>query len=204
MTGLWVACIAGGLLFLLLKFNVSVSAEELEELDEIKKAEQAEKAAKAAKAKKEKALKDKEENPEKETEKGQRRVIRDRATELLVQVMEDGSVAEIQQAMSNGINILQKLENDQTLLMIAVKNNPSVEVVQFLLDQGIEINAVDGNGQTALILAAMFNTNPEVILTLLNNGADKTIKVKSKTTASDYVVLNSSFFGTDIPTLLKQ
>ena len=87
--------------------------------------------------------------------------------------------------------------------MIAVKNNPSPEVVHFLLHEGIEVNDVDDKGQTALILAAAFNSNAEVITALLENGADKTIKDKHGKTAADYVVLNSSFFGTDVPNMLK-
>jgi len=172
------------ILFFVLKSKLSLSDEELKEFKGI--------------------LSPEEERRKAEEEERQRRKLNlSKAANLLVQVVEDGSVAEIQQAIANGINILQKLENNQTLLMIAVKNNPSPEVVQFLLDEGIEINDVDDSGQTALILAAAFNSNPEVITTLLDNGADKTITDKSGKTAADYVALNSSFFGTDIPSLLK-
>ena len=197
MVGLVIAGVAVVILLVFLKLNVSLSDEELEEIKKMEAAKKAKKAEKEKEANKNKPLFEEEKQPAK-------RVLRtDKATELLVQIMEDGSVKEIQQAMNNGINVLQKLENNQTLLMIAVKNNPSTEVVPFLLDQGIEINDVDDNGQSALILAAAFNPNPEVIKTLLDCGADKTIKDKSKKTAADYVVLNSSCFGTDVPALLK-
>ena len=136
-------------------------------------------------------------------ERSQRSLRTDKAIELLVQVMEDGDVVEIQKAMANGINLRQKLENNTTLLMIAVKHNESPAVVRFLLSQGIEINETNDNGQTALMMAATFNPNPEIVKELLNSGADKTIKDKNGKTASDYVILNSSLFGTDVPDLLK-
>ena len=126
-----------------------------------------------------------------------------KVTDLLVQVMEDGSVSEIQKAMENGINLRQKLELNQTLLMIAVKNNPSTEVIRFLLHQGIEINDADDNGQTALMIATTFNPHPEIIMELLNNGADKTLKDKNGKTAADYIIMNSALTKTEIPDLLK-
>ncbi len=196
MIGLVIAGVAVVALLLFLKLNVSLSDEEIKEMKKIKAEEKAKKAKKETEKNKPVVME--------EPKQPAKRVFRtDKATELLVQIMEDGSVKEIQQAMSNGINILQKLENNQNLLMIAVKNNPSTEVVHFLLDQGIEINDVDDNGQTALIMAAAFSPNPEVIKTLLDCGADKTIMDKSKKTAADYVVLNSSCFGTEVPALLK-
>ncbi|MBR1945843.1 MAG: ankyrin repeat domain-containing protein [Alphaproteobacteria bacterium] len=196
MIGLVIAGVAVVALLLFLKLNVSLSDEEIKEMKKIKAEEKAKKAKKETEKNKPVVME--------EPKQPAKRVFRtDKATELLVQIMEDGSVKEIQQAMSNGINILQKLENNHNLLMIAVKNNPSTEVVHFLLDQGIEINDVDDNGQTALIMAAAFSPNPEVIKTLLDCGADKTIMDKSKKTAADYVVLNSSCFGTEVPALLK-
>lgn len=203
MTGLVIAGIALLILIFFLKTNFSVSEEELEEVNRIKAEEKAQKAQKAQKAKLAKQAK-KDNTAEEEPKHLAKRALRtDKATEMLVQIMEVGSVKEIRNAMKNGINILQKLEENQTLLMIAVKNNPDVNVVKFLLEQGIEINAADNNGQTALILATAFNSNPEIIKTLLENGADKTIKDKSNKIAADYVVLNSSFFGTEIPALLN-
>ncbi|MBR1777841.1 MAG: ankyrin repeat domain-containing protein [Alphaproteobacteria bacterium] len=184
MGGLIIAGLAALILFLFLKTKVSVSDEEIAEL-------------RAAEEAKKPSL-------EEEQKQANKRTLRtDKTTELLVQVMEDGSVDEIRQAMANGINIQQKLQDGQTLLMIAVKNNPNPEVVHFLLDQGIEVNAVDDNGQTALILATAFNPNPEIITTLLDSGADKTIKDKMNKIAADYISLNSSLSNTDIPALLK-
>ena len=196
MTGLVIAGIALVLLIAFLKLNTSLSEEEKEELE-------AEKILENSKKDKKKTNNSIEQLLEEEEEQRRRSIRLDRATEILVQVMEDGSVAEIQQAINNGIDILQKLPGNQNLLMIAVKNNPSTEVIQFLLDQGIEVNDVDDNGQTALILASAFNSNPEVVKVLLDNGADKTIRDKSRKTAADYVVLNTSYYGTDIPALLK-
>ena len=190
MTGLVIAGIALVVLLVFLKMDFSITEEEINMLN-------ADKTARKRKLEKEKA------DAEKEREDNRRRVKSDKVTEMLVQVMEVGSVQEIQKAMKNGIDILQKLESNQNLLMLAVKNNPYPEVVNFLLDQGIEINDVDDNGQTALILAATFNPNPDVVKTLLDRGADKTIKDKMKKTAADYVPMNTSFFGTDVGTWLK-
>lgn len=190
MFGLVIAGIALVVLLVFLKLDFKVTDEEKD-------------AIATDAANKKKATKEEKEAAEKERLEKRRRLKMDKATEILVQVMEDGSVQEIQRAMSNGINVLQKLENNQNLLMIAVKNNQSTDVVRFLLDQGIEINDVDDNGQTALILATAFNPNPDVIKTLLDCGADKTIKDKMKKTAFDYVPLNTSLFGTDVGPLLK-
>ena len=190
MVGLVIAGIAALVLLVFLKSNFTITDDE-------KNAIAADDAAK------QKALEEEKAAAEKERLEKRRRLKMDKSTDILVQVMEDGSVSEIRRAMSNGINVLQKLENNQNLLMIAVKNNQSTEVVHFLLEQGIEINDADDNGQTALILATAFNPNPEVIKTLLDCGADKTVKDKMNKTAADYVLLNTALFGTDIGELLK-
>ena len=118
MAGFIIAGIAALILVIVLKVKVSLSEEELQEIGKAK-------------------------NTQKEKERSARSLNTSRAADLLIQVLEEGTVDEIKQSMKNGINILQKLENNQTLLMIAVKNNPSVEVVQFLLNEGVEVNDVD-------------------------------------------------------------
>ncbi len=139
----------------------------------------------------------------KETKAHSGRSVRlDKATELLVHLMEDGNVSEIQRAVKNGIHLNQPLQDGQTVLMIAVKHNQDPEIIPFLINNGINVNAVDDKGQTALILAATFNPSPEIIKTLLNCGADKTIKDKSGKTAADYVNMNFDLHGTGIPELL--
>ena len=179
MSGFIIAGVAFLVLILFLKFKPTpLSEDELNELKGIRP-----------------------EN-EKEEEESRARVKSNSAANLLIQVIEDGSVEEIQQTIANGINIRQRVRG-QTLLHVAAKSNTNPNVIQFLLSQGIEINDVNEEGQSALILAATFNSNPDIIITLLNNGADKSIKDKSGKTAADCVVLNSSFFGTDIPNMLK-
>lgn len=139
---------------------------------------------------------------EAEQEKG-RRVFRDKATEMLVHLMEDGSLTEIEQAVKNGIKLNKTLEDNQTTLMIAVKNNQETAILPLLIQQGIDINAVDDNGQTALMMAVTFNRNPEVVKKLLELGADKTIKDKAGKVAADYIVMNGLLLNTDVPPLLK-
>ena len=140
--------------------------------------------------------------PENEAKAHSRSVRLDKMTERLVHLMEDGNVAEIQQAVQNGINLKRPLQDGQTCLMIAVKHNQDPEIIPFLTKNGIDINAVDDKGQTALMLAATFNPSPEITKTLLNNGADKTIKDKSGKTAADYVQMNFDLIDTEIPGLL--
>ena len=139
---------------------------------------------------------------EAEPEKG-RRVFRNKATEILVHLMEDGSLTEIEQAVKNGIKLNRTLEDNQTALMIAVKNNQETAILPLLIQQGIDINAVDDNGQTALMMAVTFNRNPEVVKKLLELGADKTLKDKAGKVAADYIVMNGLLLNTDVPPLLK-
>ena len=100
MGGLVIAGIAALVLLVFLKLNFTVTDDE-------KNAIAADDAAK------QKALEEEKAAAEKERLEKRRRLKMDKATEILVQVMEDGSVSEIRQAMSNGINVLQKLENNQ-------------------------------------------------------------------------------------------
>lgn len=168
--------------------------------DEIERLKQDDEAKELASAEGQNAAVSEESEPEKE--KG-RRVFRDKATEMLVHLMEDGNLAEIEQAVKNGIRLNKTLEDNQTSLMIAVKNNQETAILPLLIQQGIDINAVDDNGQTALMMAVTFNRNPEVVKKLLELGADKTIKDKAGKVAADYIVMNGLLLNTDVPPLLK-
>ena len=88
MSGFIIAGVAALVLILFLKFKPSFSEEEWTELKGIKE-------------------------DKKEEEKSRSRIKRDNATQLLVQVIEDGTVDELKRMIKNGINILQKLENNQ-------------------------------------------------------------------------------------------
>lgn len=176
MSGFITAGVAFLVLILFIKFKPTLSESEYKELKGIPDVE--------------------------EEEESRSRIKSNSAANLLIQVIEDGTVEEIQQTIANGIDIRQKVAG-QTLLHVAAKSNTNPDVIQFLLNQGIEINDVNEEGQSALMLAAAFNSNPDIITMLLENGADKKIKDKTNKTAEDYVILNSSFFGTDIPNQLK-
>lgn len=195
MTGFIIAAIALVLLVVLMK--VHITPEEAEELAAYEKAEKAAKEYKSNKTEDAKI----EEQLENKTHAG-RSVRLDKVTERIVNLMEDGNVAEIRQALNNGINITRPLPDGQTVLMIAVKHNQDHEIVPFLVQNGIDINARDDKGQTALMLAATFNPDPDMVRILLDNGADKTIKDKNGKTAADYCALNFDLIGTDIPELL--
>ena len=198
--------VAAGIAFiaLIILMNIKISPEEAAQIE----AEKAKQKAKKAKKKKEEARlkaqkqKEKEALPIEEPKNTYTRSVMDKTTERLVQLMEECSVAEIRQAVNNGISLQAPLEDGQTVLMIAVKHNQDPEVIPFLRENGIDINAVDDRGQTALMLAATFNPSPEITKALLDNGADKTIKDKNGKTAADYVKMNFDLIDSDIPALL--
>lgn len=116
----------------------------------------------------------------------------------------DSSPEEIQERISEGVDVNEKNYNGMTALMNAAMHNDNPEVIRVLIDAGAKVNAVNMNssGNTALIFAAMYN-NPEVVKALIDNGADITITNTEGKTAYDYALNNEKLKDSDIMNLLK-
>ena len=88
----------------------------------------------------------------------------------------DGSVSEIEEALSEGMDVEARAENGITPLHLAAAQNSDPAVVELLLDEGADTKVKDWNDRTPLHLAAAQNSNPAVVELLLDEGADAKAK----------------------------
>src|SRR5271157_546739 len=104
----------------------------------------------------------------------------------LLDLARSGTAAQIQQAVTGGVDVNARDAADRTALMLAAATNPDAAVISILLKAGAKINARGPNGWTALMMAAYGNPNPEVVEALLKAGADGRARSGAGETAYDY------------------
>ena len=96
---------------------------------------------------------------------------------MLFKAAENGSSADILEAINKGADVNARDAGGYTALIYAAMYNEDPDVVKTLIDVGSDLNAKDtynstGEGATALIHAAWKNKNPYVTKALLDAGAD--------------------------------
>ena len=116
----------------------------------------------------------------------------------------DSSPEEIQERLSEGIDVNEKNHNGMTALMNAAMHNDNPEVIRVLVGAGAKVNSVNMNssGNTALIFAAMYNT-PDVLKALLDNEADITITNADGKIAYDFAQNNEKLKDSDVISALE-
>lgn len=102
-------------------------------------------------------------------------------TDEWVNIVVNGSVADLKKALANGFKANAKTAKGTTALMLATH---SLEKVQLLLDAGADATVRAESGFDALIVASRFRGNAEMLKLLLKNGA----KVKA---SKEVVVQNN-------------
>jgi len=101
----------------------------------------------------------------------------------LLQVAQDGNLANLQAALAKGAEVNAQDKNGDTALMAAAEKGHRVIVQELLAQDGIEVNAQDKDGDTALIVAAGKGYK-EIVRALLAKGADVHIIVPRYDNAS--------------------
>lgn len=91
------------------------------------------------------------------------------ATNKLLNASFRGTIAEAEEALSEGADINAATKHGETPLILAVNKN-SVEMVEVLLRAGADANAVTSAGRTPLMTAAA-NKDTGKIRLLLDSGA---------------------------------
>ncbi len=90
-----------------------------------------------------------------------------------MELVKEGSPAEIKEALDSGTDIEQKSEfMKNTPLIEAAYHNDNKEVISLLLDYGAEIDEENDLGRTALMKAVQTKEDTEFIEFLIDNGAD--------------------------------
>lgn len=93
------------------------------------------------------------------------------AERSFLDICENGTPSEIEQALSEGASIYDRDEDNFTPLMAAAFSN-SLESVSLLLKAGAEANTSDIMGLTPLMYAAANNPDVNVCCALIEAGAD--------------------------------
>ena len=81
-------------------------------------------------------------------------------------------LADVKNALDEGINIHSRTENGYTPLHLAAAFNETLEVVVLLLDKGVDMESRDAKGRTPLHLAAANSKSQESVRLLLKQGAN--------------------------------
>ncbi|MCF4969584.1 ankyrin repeat domain-containing protein [Nostoc sp. CMAA1605] len=122
-----------------------------------------------------------------------------------------GTLAEVQQALSNGIDVNAIGSNGQTALMYAA-NYGHIQVIQSLLNAGADPNILSdsddglGEGMTALMQVAgsfFAGNRHEVVKLLVQAGADMNLRGLGGKTALMYAANNGSGYIESVKTLVN-
>ena len=101
-----------------------------------------------------------------------------------VRVALNGSAADLEKALDNGMRVNAKTAKGTTALMLAARDPAKVEL---LLKRGADVNARADSGFTALMVASRYRGNAKSVKLLLEKGADvnapKGVKVKNSASA---------------------
>ena len=89
-----------------------------------------------------------------------------------LELFETNALADINNAINNGVNVNARDDNERTPLMLAAQGVSNLELISVLINAGADVSMRDENGATTLLFAAGGNPNPEVIKTIVKAGAD--------------------------------
>ncbi|MES0884285.1 ankyrin repeat domain-containing protein [Roseibium sp. SCP14] len=88
----------------------------------------------------------------------------------LLAAAKSGNLAEVQAALTAGVDIETRDSQGQTALLIATRNDQTA-VARLLIENGADVNADDDNGNTPFLYAGV-EGRADVIKMMLQNGAD--------------------------------
>ena len=100
---------------------------------------------------------------------------------LLIEALESGNTAVVQQLIEEGINLNVKRDGVTPLMLAASKGR--AEIAEVILQAGVNINEISDDGWTALHKAAYDQTGTGIVDLLMQSGIDVDAKNASNKTA---------------------